>query len=82
MYICVLPLWPLQEVVIEMSYNITCYLSGQCQEVVIEMSVGHDFCQVIKLLDLVLKVQENLLPAENKRQLLLHHPVNSKVYTL
>lgn len=46
-------------------------LSGQGQEVAIELHIGHDLCQVLVVLNILVKLQEHAMAAEHVSHLLL-----------
>lgn len=47
------------------------YLSGQCQEVAVELHVGHDLCQIFIVLHVFVELQEHAVTAQHERHLLL-----------
>lgn len=47
------------------------YLSGQGQEVAVELNVGHDLCQVLIVLHILVKLQEHAMPTQHISHLLL-----------
>ena len=54
------------------------HLASECEEVVVEVRVGHDFGEIVEVVHFVLDVQKDLLPTQHVRQLLLHHPARNR----
>lgn len=47
------------------------YLSGQCQEVAVKLHVGHDLCQVLVVLYILIELQEHAMTTQHEGHLLL-----------
>lgn len=49
------------------------YLSGQGEEVAIKLHVGHDFCQVLIVLHVLIELQEHAMATQHEGHLLLNN---------
>lgn len=58
------------------------YLAGKRQKVVVQLSVGHDFDQVVVVFKFFIELQKHLLSAEHEGQLLSHCAVTKYSYTI
>ena len=50
-------------------------LAGQCQEVAVEVRVGHDLDEIVVVLELLAELEKDLLAAQHESQLLPHDAV-------
>lgn len=55
------------------------YLPSQGQEVVVELDIGHDFCEVFIFLYIFTKLQEHSMATQHECHLLLDHPVGEAI---
>lgn len=56
------------------------YLSGQGQEVAVELHIRHDLCQVLIVLDILIKLQEHAVTTEHEGHLLLDDTARGERY--
>lgn len=54
------------------------HLSGQGQEVAVELDIGHDLSQVLVLLHILIKLQEDPMAAQHKGHLLLDNSAEGR----
>ena len=54
------------------------HLSRQSQEVTVELHVGHDLCQVLVVLHILVKLQEHAMTAQHEGHLLLDDSARDK----
>lgn len=56
------------------------YLSGQGQEVAVELHVGHDLCQVLVVLYVLIKLQEHAMATQHEGHLLLDNSARQREF--
>lgn len=54
------------------------YLSGQGQEVAVELHVGHDLCQVLVVLYVLIELQEHAMATQHEGHLLLDNSARQR----
>lgn len=54
------------------------YLSGQGQEVAVELHIGHDLCQVLVVLYILIELQEHAMATQHEGHLLLDNSARQR----
>lgn len=57
------------------------HLSGQGQEVAVELHVGHDLCQVLVVLYVLIELQEHAMTTQHEGHLLLDNSARQQEIT-